>query len=123
MKIRHLTTLLLGLLLIGLVSCEYVTIEPNDVVLPDEPVSFATQVAPVFVNAGCTGCHSGGTAPDLRADKSYNSLTTGNYVNVSDPASSKIVMKINSGHGTSNTISATDKALLLKWIEEGANNN
>jgi len=80
-------------------------------------------VAPVFVNAGCTGCHSGGTAPDLRADKSYNSLTTGNYVNVSDPASSKIVMKINSGHGTSNTISATDKALLLKWIEEGANNN
>jgi len=123
MKIKQLVTLLAGVLMIGLVSCEYVTIEPKVVILPDEPVSYATQVAPVFVAAGCTGCHSGGTAPDFRADKSYLSLTGGSFVKPTSPAESKLITKINSGHATSGNISATDKALLLKWIEEGAKNN
>jgi len=119
---RTLTTLLAGAMLI-LVSCEYETIVPKVVELPDEPVSFATQVAPMFVEAGCAGCHSGGIAPDLRADKSYASLTNGGFLNVASPSDSELVKKIESGHATSGNLSATQKALLLKWIEEGAKNN
>jgi hypothetical protein len=123
MKIKQLATLFIGVLLITMVSCEYVTVESFPVIIPDKPISYATQVAPIFVTAGCTGCHSGGEAPDFRADKSFAALTSGNYINTADPAKSSLVLKITSGHQTSGNISANSKALLLKWIEEGAKNN
>ena len=111
------------LLLAALWSCEYETIVPKGVQLPDGPVSFSEQIAPIFVEANCISCHSGSTSPDLRADKSYSSLTSGGILNLSDPGSSKLIEKIESGHGTSGNLTALQKALILKWIEEGAKNN
>ncbi len=122
MKIRQLTVLFLGLLLTVLASCEYETIVPKDVVVPDV-VSFSTDIAPMLVSAGCAGCHSGGTAPDLRADKSYAALTGGGFIDTDDPAASILIVKINEGHATSGNLTADQKAALLKWITDGAKNN
>ena len=118
-KLSYVILLLVGVLW----SCEYETIVPKNVDLNDDPVSYSTQVAPIFVEINCTSCHSGGNAPDLREDKSYDALMSGELINVSSPASSKLVEKINSGHGTSGNMSALQKALILKWIEQGAKNN
>jgi hypothetical protein len=124
MKIKKLTALLVGVLLIGLVSCEYVTIEPKVIVIPNDPVLFATQVAPMFTEAGCNGCHGNGATPDFSTPaKAYSSITGNDLVDTTNPAASVIMVKINAGHGTAGNLSATQKALLLKWIEQGAQNN
>jgi hypothetical protein len=124
MKIKQLTTLFIGVLMIGMVSCEYVTIEPEVVVIPDTDVLWATQVAPMFTQASCNGCHGNGAVPDFSTPaKGYTSLTGNNLVNTTNPAASELMVKINEGHGTSGNLTATQKALLLKWIEQGAKNN
>ncbi len=123
MKIKHLTTLLLGIMMIGMVSCEYVTIEPKDVVIPDTPVSYKTDVEPVFALLNCTQCHPGLSKPDLRVDKSYASLISNNLLDTTTPANSKLMVYINNGHNTAANMTPTQKALILKWITEGAKNN
>ncbi len=75
------------------------------------------------MNESCVGCHGGGISPDLRADKSYNSLVNGGFVDTVNAESSKLIEKINSGHGTSGNLSAQDKLYLLTWIKEGAKDN
>ena len=110
------------LLVAALWSCEYETIVPKVVELPDEPVSFATQVAPMFVDAGCTGCHGSMGGLDLTLKKSYAGLTNGR-VDTANPAESKVILYINDGHATSGNLTAEQKAFLLKWIEEGAKDN
>ena len=110
------------LLLAALWSCEYETIVPGEVVVPDGPVSYAEEIAPVF-DSQCASCHGGATSPDLRLDKSWNELTSKNLVDTSNPAESIILVKINSGHASSGNLSALQKALILKWIEQGALDN
>ncbi|MEA1878870.1 MAG: hypothetical protein U9N86_18650 [Bacteroidota bacterium] len=110
------------LLLVALWSCEYETIVPGEVSVPDGPVSYSEDIAPVFDNQ-CSGCHGGATSPDLRLDKSWGELTSKNLVDTSNPAESEIVTIIESGHGTSGNLSALEKALLLRWIEQGALDN
>ncbi|MFO7615769.1 MAG: hypothetical protein R6V75_00795 [Bacteroidales bacterium] len=122
MKLNHLLGLFLCFLLLGLAACEYDTIVPKEIIVPEE-VSYNADIAPIFVTVGCTGCHSGGTAPDLRADKSYAALTGGGFVDTGNPEASKLLVKINAGHANSGNITATEKALILKWITEGAKNN
>ncbi len=117
-----LTAALAAVIGAGLISCERYVYDPPTID-PDIDVLFATEVAPIFVNAACTGCHAGGINPDLRADKSYESLTTGGYVDLGTPASSKIYTKILSGHATSSNISDVNRLKLLTWIEQGAQNN
>lgn len=112
-----------GIILFTISSCEYKYIEPLEVNLPDAPVSFSEQVEPIFQNK-CVGCHSS-TNPVLTTGSAYNSLVNGNYVNTSDPESSILYQKVSSGDhpGGNNSLSATELALILKWIEEGAENN
>jgi hypothetical protein len=123
MKFKHLTTLLAGIMLIGLASCEYSTIVPEEVVIPDEPVSFSTEIEPVFTSAGCVSCHPKLLKPDLTAGKAYASITSMNLVVAGDPGASKLMQYINAGHQTSSNITPTQKALISKWITEGAKNN
>lgn len=119
MKIRQLVLLLTGTLMIGLVGCEYVTIEPKDVVIPDTPVDFVTEIEPIFAQAGCTMCHTSSNKLNLTAGKAYTSLMTLNMVDTLNPANSKLLTQINSGHNSSSVTDA-QKALILKWITEGA---
>jgi len=119
MKMKHLATLLIGVSMIGMVGCEYVTIEPKDVVIPDTPVDFATQIEPIFTEANCIMCHTGSMQPNFTVGKAYQSITSMNLVDTANPANSKLMKQINSGHHT-DTMTAAQKALILKWITEGA---
>lgn len=123
MKLKQLATLLTGILMFGMVSCEYVTIEPKEVIIPDTPVSFKTDIEPIFTQVNCTQCHPGLHQPDLAANKAYASLMANNLVDTQDPAGSVLMQYINAGHNTAANMTGTQKALMLKWITEGAKNN
>ena len=111
-----------------LAGCEYDYIEPivngstNDTI----PVSFATDIQPIF-NADCTGCHPGAHALDLTSANSYNQLWTAGpnapYVDTVNATSSSLYQKINNGSMAVNISSPNDKILILTWIEQGAKNN
>ena len=109
------------LLLLGLGACEYETLTPKEIELP-ENISWATDLAPVF-DANCGTCHSGALEPNLKAAQSHASITGGGFVDINNPEESKLVVKINVPHPSSDPLSLYEKALLLKWIEDGAKNN
>lgn len=119
MKMKQLSTLLAGILMIGMVSCEYQTIVPYDVVIPDTPVDFVTEIAPIFTTVGCTACHDGKIMFSLAPDKAYSTLMSRNLVDTANPANSKILTKIAAGHNNL-SFSATQSGLILKWVTEGA---
>lgn len=123
MKIKHMLTLFIGVLMFGMVSCEYVTIQPKEIVIPDTPVSFKTDIEPMFTQLNCIQCHPALHQPDLAVNKAYASLTSMNLVDTQNPAGSKLVEYINAGHNTAANMTGTQKALILKWITEGAKNN
>jgi hypothetical protein len=56
-------------------------------------------------------------------NKAYASLTSMNLVDTQNPAGSILMQKINEGHNTAVNMTGTQKALILKWITEGAKNN
>lgn len=114
--------LLAGFILIGIASCEYKYIDPIEVEITD-PVSFSEQIEPIF-QSKCVACHAS-TSPILTTGNAYNSLIDGNYINTEVPESSKLYEKVTiEGHpGGNNTLDATQIALILKWIQDGAENN
>ena len=115
--------LMIGFIILAVTACEYKYIEPVVIELPpDEVISFAEQVEPIF-QGKCIGCHAS-TNPILTTGNAYSSLTNGNYVDTVAPTSSPIYVKVNEGHpGGSNVFNATELAILLEWIQEGAQNN
>jgi hypothetical protein len=119
--IRHVLVVAILIFSTGaFVACEkYVYDKPK--IDQTIPVSFQTEVVPIFTS-NCISCHGGTRNPDLRANKAYESLTTGGYISTSNPESSVIYQKIVSGHN-SNGVSDTDKQKLLAWITQGAENN
>jgi hypothetical protein len=85
-----------------------------------DTVHFQTQVQPIFT-ANCIGCHHGTNNPDLRDGYSYQSLTSGGFVN--PPASSsRLFVQLNSSSHTALTIPA-EKQTIYDWIQQGALNN
>jgi len=110
----------LGLFLIILTSCEYKYIDPIEVELTD--ISFSSQIEPVFQKK-CVGCHAT-QRPVLTTGDAYDNLIDGNFVNTDAPESSRLYEKVSGGHyGGDNTLSPTEQAILLIWIQEGAVNN
>lgn len=108
-----------------LFSCEKYIFDPPELD-PDVDISFATEIAPIFA-AKCSGCHGGGINPDLRSANAFASLVTDaspatKYVNIESPESSLVYTKLSSG---SHATIATDieKQMILKWIQDGAQNN
>jgi mono/diheme cytochrome c family protein len=109
-------------ILVFLASCEYEKTEPlnpND--LPDV-VSYAEHIQPVF-DANCIKCHGGSTAPDLTAENSYFDLTNGNYIDTQDPENSYLYQKISGNGSMAQHADDYQRALILKWIEQGAEDN
>ncbi|HAH22233.1 MAG TPA: hypothetical protein DCL77_00415 [Prolixibacteraceae bacterium] len=120
---RHNIFLILILFALTFSGCKYDFVLP-EVVAPITSVSFATDVAPIFSTGNkCTSCHTtGGTqAPDLTAANAYSQLVPA-YVNTADPASSKVYINASSGNHYAK-VSATQAAIILKWITDGAKNN
>ena len=100
-------------------SCEKYAYQV-EVVDPEEPVLFQTQIQPIFTN-NCIVCHKGSRNPDLRDGNSYTSLTTGGFV--TKPAdNSRLYKQITSSSHSSFTLEG-EKSLIFTWIEQGALNN
>jgi mono/diheme cytochrome c family protein len=125
MKIKSIIKFSFFLLSISImfVACQWITIEPVETDKPDDPnnttpVSLANDLQPIFTS-NCIACHTSRN-PVLTVGNTYNSLTTGGYVNTSTPSASKIVVKTDTGHGG---LTPSQKTKLLTWIQQGALNN
>ena len=112
-------------------GCAYNFIIPEEVppaIDPDDPdapqISFATQIIPIFTSS-CTACHDGGQNPDLTSANAYSSLNSTRYLNSASPEESLIYKHPapeTSTH-TQKKYTATQAALVLGWIQQGAKNN
>jgi hypothetical protein len=114
---RRTLIVLTGVLLLFLASCEKYIIPPPEV---PEGVSYSADVQPIFDDK-CVSCHSGGMPPDLRAEFSYDELIDGGYVNTDNPEESELYTKLLGTHSSRAT--EEEKAIILGWITEGAQNN
>ena len=106
-------------------SCQYKfivepVVPPPD---PDDTISFSQQIAPIFSDQGCTGCHNGSQSPDLRPENAYNSITSTGLVDTDDPESSKIYYYPLPDGNHYAKYTSSQAALVLQWIEQGALNN
>ena len=101
-------------------SCEYETIEPIDPEIP-EIVSFSSDLQPIFT-VKCSGCHPTMGGLDLTEGYSYNSINDGR-INSNTPPESLIYTKPSPTGTHPAKYSTTESALVLSWIEDGANNN
>ncbi len=120
---RHNLFLILILFSMFIGGCKYDYVLP-EVVKPINTVSFATDVAPIFsTDNKCTSCHKmGGTLkPDLSLANAFAQIVPA-YVNTADPASSKIYINAYAGDHNGK-VTATQAAIILKWITDGAKNN
>jgi len=118
-KLMLFSTLIL-IFAAALTSCEYEFVEVAE---PTEPMSFAADILPIFSQNGCVTCHkTGGTSPDLTADKAYNAIYPA-LVNLTTPEQSIIYVKPapSSSHAVKYTPAQASQ--VLAWIKEGALNN
>lgn len=91
-------------------------------------ISFAQDMLPLFdQHCNSSGCHNtGGIPPDLSADKAYNALTNGNYVDLEAPESSELYQWMTGNRSSPMPLSGPDaklNAIVLAWIKQGARNN
>ena len=105
-------------------SCEWVTIEPivPELPPPDEEISFSVDIQPIFTN-NCVGCHPPTRGLDLSDGNAYNSINNENFINPTTPSESLIYTKGDPNGNHPGKYSITESALLLRWIEEGSQNN
>jgi len=92
------------------------------------PVTFSQDIQPIFTKScALSGCHvAGSQIPNLSPAAAYTSLITGNYIDKANPANSLIYLKMTGKKGTVMPPSGMNKeynALILAWIQQGANNN
>ena len=114
-----MTTALLG-------SCTFDQVEPSpaDFVPPDEPISFSTQIQPIFTSK-CISCHPPTANLDLSEGTAYGQITQTKYMDLANPDQSLIYTYPNPNSSTHSYRKYTEEEafLLLTWIEEGAENN
>lgn len=108
---------------VGVSSCTYYE---NPVTIPAVPdsVSFKANVLPIF-DARCdnTGCHTtGGIKPNLSAATAYNDLITYGLVDTDVPDQSVIYVKVHTG-SMAKFAAPGDADMILKWIQQGAQDN
>lgn len=109
-------------ILVFISSCEYEKTEPLDPNDLPEVVSYSEHIQPVY-DANCVKCHGGSTAPDLRPENSYFDLISGNYLDTDAPESSYLYQKISGSGSMAPYADDYERALILKWIEQGAEDN
>lgn len=128
MNIMKKRTIFLSLILFSLfiTGCKYDFIMPVEVPPIVGTVSFSTKVAPIFsTGSNCTSCHkSGGQAPDLTTANAYASIVP-NLVNTGTPEQSLIYSfpAPTTATHTWKKFTASDAAIILAWIKDGAKNN
>ena len=91
---------------------------------PPQPVSYKTELAPVF-NSNCaiSGCHvSGAHKPYMTTVISYQEIVNGGFVNLALPKESVLYKMVN-GEMAQYIPSKTDRQKVYDWIRNGAPNN
>jgi hypothetical protein len=118
--------ILLGMGYGFVMSCTYdevLPFAPN----PGDEVLFNEDILPIFQsNCNGAGCHNGsGPSPDLRAAGAYDALWTGGYINVEVPEQSELYLWMTDAKGPMPPLGANaiNNALVLQWIQQGAENN
>jgi hypothetical protein len=111
----------------SLTSCYKDVILPEFAVDPDgppQPVSFTTELLPIFsTKCGITGCHGvGAHKPYMTTDLSYSQIVNGGFINTGIPKESKLYQMIN-GEMKEYIPSAVDRQKVYDWIRNGAPNN
>lgn len=127
-KIKIVFTVAVLMLAFG--ACKYDFIIPEEAP-PVDPnaseVSFSQKVLPIFTTGNnCTACHkTGGTSPDLTTANAYNAINNAKYINVATPSESKIysVTAPSTSEHSHKKYTATEAAIVLSWITQGAKNN
>ena len=101
---------------------EVPVIDPND---PSQQISFSEEILPIFTSGNnCTACHNGSQRPDLTAGNAYAALNSTRYINKNSPEESRIYAVPHPVLGTHyKQYTATQAALVLAWIQQGAKNN
>ncbi len=90
---------------------------------PEGDISYSTDMQPFF-DLKCTSCHNGTGVPlDLTAGGSYDALINGNYINTANASESLLYTKIDTGGSMESYATDAERAITLKWIEQGAKNN
>ncbi len=100
-----------------LTGCEKYLITTDD---SATGISFATDVVPVL--GLCNGCHTHPWTTSPVAVTFYANLLSGGYVKPASPSTSKIYVKLNSGHGTTGVPAASINKIIT-WMNEGSLNN
>lgn len=103
-------------------SCESVKREPIDESALPEEVSLSNDIIPIFEQK-CIKCHNGGTPPDLTSENAYIDLTAGGYINIYNPEESTLYEAINTGGSMQQYADDFNRAIILKWITQGAFEN
>ena len=119
--------ILFVLMIFAFESCIYDFVAPEEIETIDitVPISFATQIQPIFT-ANCILCHkAGSTSPYLTEGSAYNAINTSKYINTSDPSQSLLYRRVIASGGFTGhaTLPSAQAALLLGWIQQGAKNN
>lgn len=107
-------------------SCQY----DNPYVTPINPtktVSFSNDIQPIFNSVGCVSCHkTGAESPDLTTGNAYQDIMNMNLVDVNNPESSLIYWEPSPDNTSAHTwkkYTASQAALVLQWIKQGAKDN
>lgn len=111
-------------LIFGLTSCANYEkpLVPDDI---PEVVSFSDDLVPFFeTSCAYSGCHEpSGPPPDLTENNAYTNLTSGGYIEIDNPEQSLLYIKINAGGSMEQFSTSRDTRMVLRWIEQGAENN
>jgi hypothetical protein len=125
-KFCNLLILALAASIVLISSCESVYIEPEQIEIPPEGVSFSEDIIPIFDN-GCnvSGCHvAGHFVVDLTPANAYADINAKGMVNLTNPEQSKLYAKLVESSGThTNRSTPSEQQLILEWIIDGAKNN
>jgi hypothetical protein len=100
-------------------SCEKYTLQDNPLSDADS-VKFSRDIRPILIP--CAACHDGPNKPNLQ-DNPYQSLKSANYLNVANPAQSKLYVTLKTETSHSSKVSPTQMQKILQWIKQGARNN
>lgn len=122
-KRLYFVNLALVLALMFTTGCYYDKVLPVEGEAP-ETVSFVTDVEPIFYTGDkCTACHPPTKGLDLTQGNAYSSLSNPTYVDIANPSQSLIYTKPEPGGSHPATYSPDEAAIVLKWIEDGAQDN
>ena len=121
---KHFAFMVLSLCIIS--GCAKNYVEAPEI---PEDISFNDDILPIFTSH-CESCHQTDKVfPDLilSAELAYTQLLTDGinapYVNIADPESSKLYVKIKTNMPPFDILPSYNINMILKWIQQGAKNN